>query len=141
MTKVLRAALLAALSLIWTVRPAHADGNLNNVKHIIVLIQENHSFDNYFGALAYAPGSPYHNGNGSCSATDHQCIDGLSCTLSAGNLACSNSNVNNQGAWVYASHSNTRCITDPDHSWYGEHVDLNFEDPNDALKDTVNKWV
>jgi phospholipase C len=138
MSKVLRAAFLAALSLVWTVRPARADGNLNNVKHIIVLIQENHSFDNYFGALAYAPGSPYHNGNGSCSATDHRCLDGLTCKLSVGNLACSNSNVNSRGALVYASHSNTRCITDPDHSWYGEHVDLNFDDPNDALKDTGN---
>jgi phospholipase C len=74
MSKVLRTTLLAALPLVWTVQLAHADGNLNNVKHIIVLIQENHSFDNYFGALAYAPGTPYHNGNGSCSATDNRCI-------------------------------------------------------------------
>jgi hypothetical protein len=28
-----------------------ADGNLNRVNHIIVVMQENHSFDNYFGAL------------------------------------------------------------------------------------------
>jgi phospholipase C len=33
---------------------------LQKVNHIIVLMQENHSFDNYFGALSYAPGSPYH---------------------------------------------------------------------------------
>ena len=38
---------------------ARADGNLQNVNHIIVLMQENHSFDNYFGALAYVPGTPY----------------------------------------------------------------------------------
>jgi phospholipase C len=31
---------------------------LQKVKHIIILMQENHSFDNYFGALAYAPGVP-----------------------------------------------------------------------------------
>jgi phospholipase C len=35
-----------------------ADGDLHKVNHIIVVMQENHSFDNYFGALAYAPGSP-----------------------------------------------------------------------------------
>jgi phospholipase C len=29
-------------------------------KHVIVIMQENHSFDNYFGSLAYAPDSPYH---------------------------------------------------------------------------------
>jgi phospholipase C len=138
MSKASRAALLAALSLAWIVRPAFADGNLKNVNHIIVLIQENHSFDNYFGALAYVPGSPYHNGNGSCSSSDNSCIDGLTCTLSDGNLACTNSNVNNEGALVYASHSTTRCITDPDHSWYGYHVDFNFDDPNDALKDTLD---
>lgn len=39
-------------------RPALAEGDLHKVKHIIVIMQENHSFDNYFGALAYAPGSP-----------------------------------------------------------------------------------
>ncbi len=138
MSKVLRAAFLAAIPLVCTVRLAYADGNLDNVKHIIVLIQENHSFDNYFGALAYAPGSPYHNANGSCFTSDHHCIDGLTCSVSDGNLTCLNSNVNEQGAVVYASHSDTRCITDPDHSWYGEHVDLNFDDPNDALKLALN---
>jgi phospholipase C len=139
MSKV-QTAFLAALSVFCFsfARPALADGNLSNVNHIIVLIQENHSFDNYFGALAYAPGSPYHNGNGACSSTDNRCIDGLICTLSSGILDCSNSNINDQGQAVYASHSNTRCITDPDHSWYGEHVDLNYSDPNDALEDTLN---
>lgn len=140
MSKVPRAALLAVLSLLWisTVRPAFADGNLNNVNHIIVLVQENHSFDNYLGALAYAPGSPYHNGNGQCSASDHLCLDGLTCTVSGGNLSCSNSNINNEGQLVYSTHSTTRCITDPDHSWYGEHLDLNWNDPNEALQDALN---
>jgi phospholipase C len=121
MSKMSRAAFLAALSLAWfsAVRPALADGNLNNVNHIIVLVQENHSFDNYFGALAYAPGSPYHNGNGVCSSSDHHCLDGLTCTLTGGNLNCTNSNINLAGQTVFASHSTTRCITDPDHSWYG----------------------
>jgi phospholipase C len=36
----------------------YADGNLQKVNHIIVVMQENHSFDNYFGVLALAPGSP-----------------------------------------------------------------------------------
>ena len=30
---------------------AHADGPLHKVKHIIIVMQENHSFDNYFGVL------------------------------------------------------------------------------------------
>src|SRR5215469_1027528 len=135
--RTLRTGLLLLFALgVMNAMPASADGNLHKVKHIIILIQENHSFDNYFGALAYAPGSPYHNGK--CIATDHKCVDGLTCTISSGNLSCSNANVNKEGVLVHASHSNTRCITDPDHSWFGEHVDLNFSDPNDSLKDTLN---
>lgn len=30
------------------------------IRHIVVLIQENHSFDNYLGALHNAPGPPLH---------------------------------------------------------------------------------
>src|SRR5215472_3103249 len=49
---------------------------LQRVNHVIVMMQENHSFDNYLGAVAYAPGSPYH--PGPCAAGDNQCVDGLS---------------------------------------------------------------
>jgi phospholipase C len=41
---------------------ARADGDLGKVNHIIIMMQENHSFDNYFGVLAYAPGTPYKSG-------------------------------------------------------------------------------
>jgi phospholipase C len=37
-----------------------AEGDPHRAKHVIVIVQENHSFDNYFGSLAYAPDSPYH---------------------------------------------------------------------------------
>jgi phospholipase C len=72
----LSAALKASLVLLVS-KFAFADGNLQKVNHIIIVMQENHSFDNYFGALAYAPGTPYHNGNRPCIATDHKCADGL----------------------------------------------------------------
>jgi phospholipase C len=58
------AAALGAAVLLLSGHSAIADGNLRKVNHIIIVMQENHSFDNYLGALAYAPGSPYHNGNG-----------------------------------------------------------------------------
>jgi len=38
----------------------HADGNLGAVNHIIIVMQENRSFDNYFGVLAYVSDTPYH---------------------------------------------------------------------------------
>jgi phospholipase C len=55
----------------------------NNLQHIIIAMQENHSFDNYFGVLGLAAGGPYHNGAGSCAATDNACVNGLSCTRNA----------------------------------------------------------
>jgi len=71
-------AVLLFLSLTGS-RMALAQGGLHRVNHIIIVMQENHSFDNYFGALAYAPGSPYHNANGACLPSDHKCVDGLPC--------------------------------------------------------------
>ena len=111
-----------------------ANGDVRNVNHIIIVMQENHSFDNYFGALAYAPGSPYHNGNGPCSQGDHQCVDGLICTIDAsGNLTCSNSNLDDDGMVVKAFHAPSRCVVpDLDHSWFGTHSEANFQNPNDA---------
>src|SRR5260370_10653296 len=72
----------------WIAHPAHADTEgggkserheygLRKVKHVIVVMQENHSFDNYFGVLPVAEGTPYH--NGPCAPNDHRCVDGLSC--------------------------------------------------------------
>lgn len=112
---------------------ALADGNLQNVKHIIVVMQENHSFDNYFGVLGYAPG-PYH--NGACKDNEHQCVDGLSCKVDlAGNLNCSNVNLDDNGLTVSAFHEPSRCVLpDLDHSWLGTHKEGNFLNPNDTLE-------
>src|SRR5579864_2253753 len=116
-------------------KPALAQGNLQKVNHIIVVMQENHSFDNYFGTLAYAPGSPYHNANGACLPSDHRCVDGLSCVADAsGKLTCSNSNLDDNGSTVVAFHQSTRCvIPDLDHSWFGTHKEVNFLNPNNTL--------
>src|SRR2546427_9006348 len=132
------AALLAALFLPFLLPcNALADGDLTKVNHIIIVMQENHSFDNYFGALAYTPGSPYHNGNGPCLPKDHQCVDGLICKVdSAGKLTCSNSNPDDNGSMVKAFHEPSRCVVpDLDHSWFGTHREADFFHPNDTLTD------
>lgn len=124
--------------------PARADGNVNKVNHIIIVMQENHSFDNYFGVLPYTAGSPYHNASGACAATDHKCVDGLTCTAdSSGNLTCSNSNVDDDGSTVAAFHASSRCVKpDLDHSWLGTHREVNFADPNATLlKSLSNGFV
>src|SRR5215472_6825441 len=104
-----RMALAAALALLGTTM-VRAEGNLKKVKHIIIVMQENHSFDNYFGALAYAPNSPYRAGVHGCEAGDHKCVDGLSCRFDAtGALSCSNSNPDDDGTRVRAFHDPSRC--------------------------------
>jgi phospholipase C len=116
-----------------------ADGDLTKVNHIIIVMQENHSFDNYFGVLDYAAGSPYHSpgGDDGCGSGDHHCVDGLSCKLQkSGELECSNSNPDDEGPIVKAFHNPSRCVVpDLDHSWFGTHREANFYDPNDTLTD------
>ncbi len=134
---VVPAALAAAIVMFFSFS-AKADGNLQKVNHIIIVMQENHSFDNYFGVLAYAPGSPYHSGNGACSPADNKCVDGLTCTVSNGVYTCTNSNVDANGDTVFAFKATTRCVApDLDHSWVGTHHEVNFENPNSTLSDPL----
>jgi phospholipase C len=136
-----RLALLLPLVLTTFIpRQAFGNGDLHKVKHIIIVMQENHSFDNYFGALAYAPGSPYHTSFGGCGKNDHSCVDGLSCKVDdAGNLTCFNSNPDDNGTTVFAFHDSRRCaLPDLDHSWLGTHQQANFSNPNGTLTDTLS---
>jgi len=115
---------IAALGL--SVATAQADGNINAVNHVIILMQENHSFDNYFGVLPYAPGSPYH--PGPCRSTDHSCADGLTCLpLGQGNLFCLNFNLDQTGSPVFSFHDNNYCPgPDLQHDWQGSHMEADL---------------
>src|SRR3569623_2088893 len=116
-----------------------ADGDINHVKHIVIVMQENRSFDNYFGALAYAPESPYHNGNGVCATGDHQCVDGLSCTHNDDRtLSCSNSIVDGNGNLIYSYHTPSRCLPGINHGWTWTHQSINWNDPGDTLAHPQN---
>jgi phospholipase C len=110
---------------------AHADGPLHKVKHIIIVMQENHSFDNYFGVLPYAVGTPYE--QGPCAPDQHACVDGLSCERHAatGAYQCRNFNRDDDGSQVFAFHSVDYCVqTDLNHEWDGTHREINFAHPN-----------
>jgi phospholipase C len=132
------------------IRPLMAEGNPHRVKHIIIVMQENRSFDNYFGALAYAPGSPYHSPHrdgdhdgddrGGCRADDHRCVDGLTCKVdAAGNFTCLNSNLDDDGSTVFAFHDSRRCVgPDLDHGWLSTHQEANFLNPNNTLAQTLS---
>ena len=126
--------------------PARADGNLQNVNHIIIVMMENHSFDNYLGVLPYVPGTPYHNAKGNgvsrgCDPTDHTCVDGLNCRQprTGGVLKCRNANKSNTKGRVRAFHETSYCVgPDLDHSWDGTHREVNFKHPNHTLKSPRN---
>ncbi|HLK11470.1 MAG TPA: alkaline phosphatase family protein [Candidatus Binatia bacterium] len=137
------AAVLAVVALA-AARPVLADGNLQNVNHIIIVMQENHSFDNYFGALPFASNTPYHNATGwgrhrACAATDNTCVDGLACKLKRGVLVCRNGNPSNTRGSVKAFHETRYCTgPDLDHSWVGSHQEGNFRRPNNMLRSSPN---
>src|SRR5438093_10250936 len=110
---------------------AHADGGLSKVKHIIVVMQENHSFDNYFGVLPYAVHSPYE--RGPCDLDNHACVDGLSCKRhpATGAYQCRNFNRDDDGSQVFAFHSTEYCVqTDLNHEWVDTHREMNYAHPN-----------
>src|SRR5712672_4399062 len=101
---------------------ARADGDLTKVNHIIVVMQENHSFDNYFGVLPYVPGGPYH--AGPCHENDHGCVDGLDCKKHGSTLECRNWNrdADARGTLrkVFSFHSANYCPgPDLNHDWPG----------------------
>jgi phospholipase C len=112
-------------------------GDIHRVKHVIVVMMENHSFDNYFGVLPYAPGSPYHAASSAgCGRNDHRCVDGLACQVDAsGAVQCSNANLDDDGSTVVAFHNANRCVQpDLDHGWVGTHREVNFAAPNDTRR-------
>ncbi len=157
-----RVALAACLALVLLPGPASAGGlkrnaALQNLKHIIVVMQENHSFDNYFGALAYVPGGAYHavnadrdhdgdrdgddrdgddRDNRGCRPDDHRCVDGLTCKVASnGTLSCTNANIDAGAGKVFAFHDTNRCVKpDLDHGWVATHHEANFDHPNASLR-------
>jgi phospholipase C len=129
---------VAGAAIAMVVSPAHATGNIKAVKHIIVIMQENHSFDNYFGVLPHAPDSPYH--AGPCKKKDHSCVDSLSCSFDeSGDLNCTNSNLDDDGSTVYSFHDQNYCPgPDLDHGWSSSHREANLQNPAGALRLSLN---
>ncbi len=137
-------ATLVLLACAAAVRPpaARADGDLGKVNHLVFMMQENRSFDNYFGALPYVPGGPYHPCAGKKKRDDHQCVDGLTCQPGAGvggELACSNFNLNLAGDKIFAFHDRRICIRSGlDHGWPESHREANWENPSGTLHSSPN---
>jgi phospholipase C len=73
----------------------------NKIKHVVILCQENRSFDHYFGEFASSLGQPEHTALGFTP-------DALTYYDSAGNA-------------YHPQHLTQFCNQDPDHSWEGSH--------------------
>src|SRR5438105_680669 len=120
---------------------ARADGDLRKVNHVVILMQENHSFDNYFGVLPYVPRGPYH--PGPCRGDDHRCVDGLTCERRHSGLQCSNSNLDAdapQGMRRVFSFNETNYCPGPDlnHEWPASHQEANYQHPRFTLWHSPN---
>lgn len=84
-------------------RPAGSPDIHNPIEHIIVIMQENHSFDQYFGELA----KPSFYGSE---------VEGL---------AQPKFNLDKNGLAVSTYHESKLCPIDPDHTWDAEHTSWN----------------
>jgi phospholipase C len=87
----------------WPGVPAGTPDRNQPIEHIIVLMQENHSFDNYFGRL----NQPQYYGSA---------VDGIP----AGFF-----NLDAAGNKVYPYHTSSPCEKDPDHTWNAMHRSWN----------------
>jgi phospholipase C len=99
-----------------TVEPA---ATLQSIKHVIFMLQENHSFDNYFGML-----NPYRKANSwnvGDDGVDYE-VDGIDDKLG------SISNVNDEGATFPLFKLTSTCIDDESSDWLASYGDVNRYD-------------
>lgn len=92
---------------------------LNSIIHVIFMLQENHSFDNYFGML-----NPYRKANGwniGDDGTDYE-IDGIDDKLAT------ISNVNDEGTSYPLFKFTSSCIDDESSDWLASYGDVNRYD-------------
>ncbi len=90
-------------------------GDLSSVQHVIFMLQENHSFDSYFGML-----NPYRITNGWNVGDDGKTytVDGIDDKLST------ITNSDDQGDKYYLYKSRTTCIDDMSSSWLESYGDV-----------------
>ncbi len=101
-TKVLKDASKAAAAS-SSARTATAAGKLSDIEHVIIHMQENRSYDNYFGA--YKAGSGF---------ADTRNADAFEQPWDG-----------HADGFIYPWRAVKPCQPDPDHSWRGQHVMIN----------------
>jgi phospholipase C len=92
---------------------------LQSIQHVIFMLQENHSFDNYFGML-----NPYRQANGyniGDDGVDYE-VDGIDDKTST------ISNVDNEGTSYNLFKFKTTCVDDMSSDWLSSYGDVNRYD-------------
>jgi phospholipase C len=102
----------ASANTVVTVTPA---GSSNSINHVIFMLQENHSFDNYFGML-----NPYRRAKGWNVGDDGHTytVDGIDDKLNT-------SNVDDEGTHIPLYKLKSTCIDDASSAWLESYGDAN----------------
>jgi hypothetical protein len=90
---------------------AQFSATLQSINHIIFMVQENHSFDGYFGKL-----------------NDYRITHGLPADVDGLTPDSSNPSASGSGT-VPAFHMLSMCMENPSPYWPGAHTDFNRDDP------------
>jgi len=107
-------------------------GDVNSINHVIFLLQENHSFDNYFGML-----NPYRKTNGwniGDDGVDYE-VDGIDDKLTTV------SNQNDEGTSFPLFKLKSTCIDDASSDWLASYGDVNRYDFSTARKILMDGFV
>jgi phospholipase C len=96
-----------------------AAGSVNNVDHVVFMLQENHTFDNYFGML-----NPYRQANGMNTGDNGVVynVDGIDDKLTT------ISNTNDEGTTYKLFPLTSTCIDDVSSAWLESYGDVNTYD-------------
>ena len=119
----------ASASVKVTVLPA---ATLQSVKHVIFMLQENHTFDNYFGML-----NPYRKANGfnmGDDGVDYE-VDGIDDKLST------ISNSDDEGTSFSLFKFTSTCIDDETSDWLASYGDVNTYDFTTSRQILMNGFV
>jgi phospholipase C len=90
-------------------------GSMDSLQHIVFMVQENRSFDHYFGQLGQ-----YRAANGFGAASD---IDGLPPT---------SWNAADDSTIIHSFHVGTTCVEELSDDWMESHVDMNENHPGSS---------
>jgi phospholipase C len=97
------------------VNPAGSGGDETAIKHVVFMLQENHSFDNYFGML-----NPYRHANGWDIGADGKTynVDGIDDKLNT------ITNLDDEGTAYHLFKLRTTCIDDDSSAWLASYGDV-----------------